>query len=144
MAITYFVQVAGTYVAFGLAADTKPVSPPNDSMFIETDTALTYVSIANAWVVKTTGANLVLSDVTTNDANTSRHGFMPKATGSTTTFYRSDGTQATPTATAADPDISPASSRTIATNKTVVQGRVYQITGVLNLTLQGTATLTII
>jgi hypothetical protein len=41
-------------------------------------------------------AALALTDVTTNNASTSAHGFMPKGTGSTTTFYRSDGTQATP------------------------------------------------
>lgn len=36
------------------------------------------------------------TDVATLNASTSAHGLMPKASGSTTTFYRSDGTQATP------------------------------------------------
>ncbi len=43
-----------------------------------------------------TDATITTTDVTTNNASTSKHGFMPKGTGSTTTFYRSDGTQATP------------------------------------------------
>lgn len=36
------------------------------------------------------------TDVTTLNATTSAHGLMPKGTGSTTTFFRSDMTQATP------------------------------------------------
>lgn len=38
-----------------------------------------------------TGA-LVLTDVTTNDVTTSAHGFAPKLPGTTTTFFRGDGT----------------------------------------------------
>jgi len=34
------------------------------------------------------------TDITTNNATTSAHGLMPKGTGSTSTFYRSDVTQA--------------------------------------------------
>ena len=48
------------------------------------------------------------------------------------------------TVSASDQDISPSSSRTIATNKTVVMGRKYIITGALNLTIQGDSILTII
>jgi len=42
-------------------------------------------------------ATISTTDITTNDASISKHGFMAKATGSTVTFYRSDGSQATPT-----------------------------------------------
>lgn len=36
------------------------------------------------------------TDVTTLNASTTAHGLMPKGTGSTSTFYRSDMTQAAP------------------------------------------------
>lgn len=41
------------------------------------------------------------TDNTTLNASTSAHGLMPKGTGSTSTFFRSDMTQASPTAEAA-------------------------------------------
>jgi hypothetical protein len=43
-----------------------------------------------------TDANLVTSDITTNDVSTTKHGFAPKLPGNTTTFLRGDGTYATP------------------------------------------------
>ena len=50
-----------------------------------------------AWVMaQVAEADLALTDITTGDVSTAKHGLMPKATGSATTFYRSDGTQATP------------------------------------------------
>lgn len=99
MAITYFVQSEGLYVAYGLSGDTKPASPPDNCLFIEIDTALIFASIASAWVVKTTGANLSLSDITTNDVNTSRHGFFPKLPTPTGNFLKDDLTWAAPPAT---------------------------------------------
>jgi hypothetical protein len=43
-----------------------------------------------------TDPTFTLSDTTTNDASTLRHGWMPKLPGGTTTFWRADGTFATP------------------------------------------------
>jgi hypothetical protein len=43
-----------------------------------------------------TDANLVTSDITTNDVSTTKHGFVPKAPNNTTTFLRGDGTWAAP------------------------------------------------
>jgi hypothetical protein len=43
-----------------------------------------------------TDANLVTSDITTNDVSTSKHGFAPKAPNDTTKFLRGDGTWAVP------------------------------------------------
>ena len=43
-----------------------------------------------------TEQKLSLSDVTTFDVNTSRHGFVPKAPGNTSLFLRGDGTWAVP------------------------------------------------
>lgn len=43
-----------------------------------------------------TDANLVTSDITTNNVSTTKHGFAPKLPGNTTTFLRGDGTYATP------------------------------------------------
>lgn len=54
--------------------------------------------------------SIKLDDLAAPDDNTDlnasalSHGLMPKLTGSTTTFFRSDGTQATPTATVSDGD----------------------------------------
>jgi hypothetical protein len=45
-----------------------------------------------------TDANLVTSDITTNNVSTLKHGFAPKLPGNTTTFLRGDGTYATPAA----------------------------------------------
>lgn len=42
-----------------------------------------------------TDASIVLTDVTTNDVSTSKHGFAPKAPNDTTKFLRGDGTWAT-------------------------------------------------
>jgi hypothetical protein len=40
--------------------------------------------------------NLQLSDITTNNVSTTKHGFVPKATGVTTDFLSADGTYRTP------------------------------------------------
>jgi hypothetical protein len=54
-------------------------------------------STGSAWAsAAVADADLSVTDITTNNATTSAHGFMPKGTGSTSTFYRSDLTQATP------------------------------------------------
>ena len=68
-----------------------------------------YISIASqvitAAAVNLSGTNvtgslpessLSFTDITTNDTTTTKHGFMPKLSGSATTFFRSDGAQATP------------------------------------------------
>ena len=41
-------------------------------------------------------ATISTTDVTTNNASTSKHGFLPKLPGGTTTFLRADGAYATP------------------------------------------------
>lgn len=43
---------------------------------------------------------ITLTDVTTNNVSTTKHGFVPKAPNNTTTFLRGDGSWAAPTATA--------------------------------------------
>lgn len=94
--ITYFVQSPGLYVAFGLSTDTKPPTPPDDCLFIETDTALIFFSLATVWTLVTTGTNFVLTDVTTNNVNTSRHGFAPKSSGVATEFLNGLGGYSVP------------------------------------------------
>jgi predicted small secreted protein len=42
-----------------------------------------------------TDANLITSDITTNNVSTTKHGFVPKAPNDTTKFLRGDGTWAT-------------------------------------------------
>lgn len=43
-----------------------------------------------------TDANITLTDITTNDVSTSKHGFAPKAPNDTSKFLRGDGTWAAP------------------------------------------------
>lgn len=52
---------------------------------------------------QTSDANLITSDITTNNVSTSKHGFCPKAPNSTSVFLRGDATWATPTASASNP-----------------------------------------
>lgn len=59
-----------------------------------------------------------------------------------TTYLRGDNTWASVSAN--DPDLIPTGSRTILTNKSVIQGSFYAITGSLNLTIQGNSKFTII
>jgi hypothetical protein len=47
-------------------------------------------------IVTPTDQSLITSDITTNDASTSKHGFAPKGTVGTTQFWRQDWTLATP------------------------------------------------
>lgn len=63
----------------------------------------TFAPSAHATSHQSGGSDAIkLDDLATPDdntdlnASTTRHGLMPKGTGSTTTFYRSDGTQAAP------------------------------------------------
>ena len=51
--------------------------------------------------IPATDASLITTDVTTNDVSTTKHGFVPKATGSTTNFLRADATYAAPSGGAA-------------------------------------------
>ncbi len=46
-------------------------------------------------------ASISVTDITTNDATTSAHGFLKKLPGGTTTFLRADGSFATPSGTGA-------------------------------------------
>ena len=71
-------MISNSYILTGLSSDTKPTPSIDGSLFIENDTAFMYTSLAGAWVLKTTGSNLSLTDITNNDTNTTRHGFFPK------------------------------------------------------------------
>ncbi len=72
---------------------------------VATVTAVTGdITISNSGVTaigtsKVTEAMQLLADNTTNNVSTSAHGYVPKATGSTTNFLRADGTYAAPSAT---------------------------------------------
>jgi hypothetical protein len=48
--------------------------------------------MANGAVSAPSDKNLITSDVTTNDASTSKHGFMKKLSGSSTDVFKGDGT----------------------------------------------------
>ena len=52
-----------------------------------------------AWITSLAETKLTLTDVTTNNASTVRHGLLPKLGGGTTNFLRADGTWATPVGT---------------------------------------------
>jgi hypothetical protein len=65
---------------------------------------ITVSSSGSVWTIDAavvTEAKMVLADNTTNDVNTSRHGFTPKAPNDTTKFLRGDGSWAAPTSNAA-------------------------------------------
>lgn len=59
--------------------------------------ALTQITAAG---VVTTESNLTLANNTTNDVSTSKHGFVPVATGNTSVFFRGDAAWAAPPASA--------------------------------------------
>lgn len=86
----YIISLGNTQVIFGLSSETKPDTVLDGSLFLETDTSHLFSSVSNAWVLKTTGAELSLSDITTNDVNTSRHGFFPKLPTPTGKFLKDD------------------------------------------------------
>jgi hypothetical protein len=74
-------------------------------------------------------AALVLTDITTNNASTSAHGFMQKYPGGTTTFLRADGTFATPSG-----------GGNVSTSGTPVSGQLAQWTSAT--AIQGSTALT--
>lgn len=129
--ITYFVQSPGLYVAFGLSSDTKPPTPPDNCLFIETDTALIFFSLATVWTLVTTGTNFVLTDVTTNNVNTSRHGFAPKSSGVATEFLNGLGGYSVPAGGGggdiAQSKLSPTVDETINAGNSAVVVRKYAI-----------------
>lgn len=64
--LIYNVQQAGNYIVYGLSTDTKPVSPPDDSLFIETNTGNIYFSVSGVWTLPTGEKNIrALSDFPT-------------------------------------------------------------------------------
>jgi uncharacterized protein DUF5907 len=83
------------------------------------------------------------TDVTILNATTSAHGLMPKGTGSTSTFYRSDMTQAIPSAVAGDLDKPETGSLTVATAKYHMAGVRHQATTTQRITVAGTGRLRI-
>ena len=91
----YTISLQNHSLIFGTSIDVKPVEVLEGSMFLEVDTARSFNFDSSAWVQKTTGANLVLSDITTNDVNTSRHGFFPKLPAPTGKYLKDDLTWAT-------------------------------------------------
>jgi len=91
-----YVQATATLTANRLiiGAGNLVVSPLGS---LGTTTTLLHGNAAGAPSFATvTEADHTFADNTTGNVSTSAHGFMPKATGSTSTFYRSDGTQAAP------------------------------------------------
>ena len=89
-----------------LCACSGSTTPPNASGTIGTtvvaDTGASnnfLTAISAAGVIskaQPTEANLSTSDITTNNATTSKHGFLKKLDGLTTTFMRGDGSWAVP------------------------------------------------
>lgn len=89
---------------------------------------------------------LAPDDNTDLNATTSAHGLMPKGTGSTTTFYRSDMTQATPTASVSAPftgNQAPGANFTIATGQFGLHGARLTLASSERGTVEGTGRLVI-
>lgn len=102
------------------------------------DSGLTLAGINTGDQTLPTDATIATTDITTNNATTAKHGWMPKGTGSTATFFRSDMTQAAPTASVAiteaeiDVGTTPVSEATITvtdtgitTNSRIIGGLAY-------------------
>lgn len=67
-----------------------------DNGTLANNQALIYESATQLWKNKPVTETIIsLSDNTTNDVSTSKHGFVPKAPNDTTKFLRGDGTWAT-------------------------------------------------
>jgi hypothetical protein len=71
-----------------------PDSPTIDFSYNDTSGVIT----ATVIVGSITEQHINLVDVATDNADTSKHGFLPKLSGTTTTFLRGDGTWVAPTA----------------------------------------------
>lgn len=56
MAVVYYVTKPGAYLALGLSSDTKPPTPPNEAVFMETDTGAFFHAVAAAWVALPDGS----------------------------------------------------------------------------------------
>lgn len=85
-------------------------------------------------------ATISTSDITTNNADLTKHGFMMKYPGGTTTFLRADGTFAAPTAAAADPSYSPGSFTVVTETQRFAPHRL-QMTTSQRITIEGTGRL---
>lgn len=92
MAINIFGGSAGNILFTGLSSDTKPSSPATGWLFIELDTGKSFRVVASVWTLNAlTGVDLLLTDVTTNNASTSMHGFLKKLSNTATEFMDGQG-----------------------------------------------------
>lgn len=87
-------------------------------------------------------AALALTDITTNDASLTKHGFLQKLPGGTATFLRADGTFAAPTAAASDPVYSPGSFTVVTETGRYIPARLKLAT-TARATIEGTGRLVI-
>lgn len=51
MTVSYLVSEPNQFIAFGLSSDTKPTTPPDGSIFFETDTSKEYMSSGGSWIL---------------------------------------------------------------------------------------------
>lgn len=130
-------KLAGAQQTYGSAANTA--CEGNDARLSDTRTPT-----AHATSHKSGGSDPIKldelaapTDVTTLNVSTTAHGLAPKLPGGTATFFRGDGTYATPTATASDPSYSPG-SLTVVTETSHQVGPHIKFIGSQRLTLQGT------
>lgn len=91
----------------------------NDTLTVELDTALSGKAASSHTHAEST---ITFTDITTNNADVSKHGYLPKLGGGTSNFLRADGTWASP-----------------ATGAKIASGYVAAIDGTVDITSYGFA-----
>lgn len=93
--------------------------------------------------VEVTDATISVTDVTTNNATTAKHGWLQKLPGGTSTFLRADGAFAAAGGAAADPSYSPGSF-TVVTETAKILANHLKLTTTQRVTIEGTGRLRIL
>jgi len=96
MTITFYNSSDGGMMT-GLSTDTKPVGFTGSVVFIETDTGKIFKLVSSVWTLNNVAdSSITTSDITTNNASTSKHGWFPKLPTATNKFLRDDMTWQSP------------------------------------------------
>lgn len=95
--------VGTTQLANAGPGATGPVGDGTHVSAVTTDVKGRVTGLTSVAITPTSDATLTTTDVTTNNASTSKHGFAPKLPGGTSTFWRADGTFATPPGSGSSP-----------------------------------------
>lgn len=96
MALASLTPYARTLIACATAAAARTALGLGTVAVLNTDGIAAHALKGDGTFAAVNGADLSLTDVTTNDVTTARHGFAPKAPNDVTKFLRGDATWAVP------------------------------------------------